>query len=66
MAASKKWKYTVRVLTGRTSCTLGHWLDQHGIQSKYTRCGASAGGWAGSAILRTALCLCVPCALCIS
>lgn len=37
MAASKKWKYTVRVLTPRGTITLGQWLDGHGIQSKYTR-----------------------------
>ncbi|GAB4823708.1 hypothetical protein N2152v2_010754 [Parachlorella kessleri] len=37
MAASKKWKYTVRVLTPRGTVTLGQWLEGHGIQSKYTR-----------------------------
>jgi hypothetical protein len=42
MAASKKWKYTVRVLTQRGTVTLGQWLEGHGIQSKYTRCAVHA------------------------
>jgi hypothetical protein len=45
MAASKKWKYTIRVLgagglqasAGGNSMTLGQWLDDHDIVSKYTK-----------------------------
>jgi hypothetical protein len=36
MGASKKWKYTLRV-GGDNGSTLGQWLDDHHIVSRYTR-----------------------------
>lgn len=39
MGNSKKWKYTLRVLTpsGKESITLGDWLDDNGIIPHYTK-----------------------------
>ena len=42
MAASKKWKYTLRVDKPEAkSCTLGSYLDQLGILEKSGRCSAA-------------------------
>ena len=39
MAASKKWKYTVRIdAPDSPGLTLGLWLEQRGLGEKFARC----------------------------